>query len=504
MTTNSQFDQPKPDKTNKDLLAKTVRGGAWVFALKISLQIIFTARYLVFVHFIAIADLGLLGIAMLMITILNIFTNTGFNAALIQKSEDIKDYLDTAWTTNIIRSAILFTILYFAAPYMAMLKVPTEKIALTIKVIRTVGLVMVIGAFRNIGMVYFSKEMQFNKRFIFDIAATLVNVIVSVSIAVIYRSVFSVILGRLSAALTRCLLSYLMHPYRPSPKFDLPKAREMWRFGKWICTGTIIGFLMTQGDDLFVWGLLGPSALLLYQLAYKFSNIPATEISGIISTVTFPAYSKIQNDIPRLKDAYLKVLRLTAFLSIPTAGLIFILTPDFVHLFFPADYGPMIRPMQILAIFGMIRSIGSTRGPVFQAVGKLRAVTILQIVKLIIFAILLYPLTSNWNISGTALAIVLVSLSGQPVGFYLTMKLTRSRLWEMLSPMVFPLIATQLMLTVMLGLRHLFFDDITRISIFVFAGAGLLTYLVSALLLERICGYKISGIITEQLRSLRQ
>ena len=104
MTTDSQFDQPKPAKTDKDLFTKTVRGGAWVFALKISLQIIFSARYLVFVHFIAITDLGILGIAMLMITILNIFTTTGFNAALVQKAEDIKDYLDTAWTTNIIRS----------------------------------------------------------------------------------------------------------------------------------------------------------------------------------------------------------------------------------------------------------------------------------------------------------------------------------------------------------------------------------------------------------------
>jgi lipopolysaccharide exporter len=504
MTTDSQFDQSKPDKRDKDLFAKTVKGGAWVFALRILVQIIFAARYLVFLHFIPITDIGLLGIAMLMIAILNKFTTTGFNAALVQKKDDIKGYLDTAWTTNIIRSVILFTILYFAAPYMAMLKVPSEKIALTTTVIRYVGILIIVNAVSNIGIVYFRKEMQFNKRFIFDITAMLVNVLVSLSIAIIYRSVFALVLGRLAAALTRLCLSYLMHPYRPALKFDLSKAKEMWSFGKWIFAGTIIGFLLTQGDDLFVWGILGPASLAMYQLAYKFSNVPATEITGIIGSVTFPAYSKIQGDIPRLRNAHLKVLQLTAFLSIPTAGLIFILAPDFVHLFAPAEYAPMIRPMQILAIFGMLRSIGSTRGPVFQAVGKLRAVTILQVAKFIIFAILLYPLTINWNIAGTALAIVLVSLAGQPVGFYLTMKVTQSRLWEMLSPMIFPLIATLVMLTVMLGLRHLVFDDITHISIFVFAAAGLLAYIISALLLEKICGYKISTIITEQLQSLRR
>ena len=112
---NSQFDLPKPAKAEKDLFAKSVKGGAWVFALRISLQIIFTARYLVFIHFIAITDMGLLGIATLMIDILNKFTNTGFNTALIQKADDIGGYLDIAWTVNIIRSAILFAILYFVS-----------------------------------------------------------------------------------------------------------------------------------------------------------------------------------------------------------------------------------------------------------------------------------------------------------------------------------------------------------------------------------------------------
>ena len=381
---NSQFDLPKPAKIEKDLYSKAIKGGVWVFALRISLQIIFTARYLVFLHFISITDVGLLGIAMLMIDILNKFTNTGFNAALIQKADDIKGYLDTAWTVNIIRSVILFAILYFAAPYLAMLKVPPEKAALTITVIRAVGLLMIANAFNNIGLVYFRKELQFNKRFIFDIAATLVNVIVSISIAIVYRSVWSLVLGRLAGALTRCLLSYLMHPYRPTLRFDLPKAREMWSFGKWVFAMTIIGFLLTQGDDLFVWGLLGPTSLLLYQLAYKFSNIPATEITHLVSQVSFPAYSKIQDDIPRLRDAYLKVLQFTAFLTIPASGLIFILAPDFVHLFLPAEYAPMIRPMQILAVFGMLRSLKGTCGPLYYGVGQPKTKTKLSIAKLIV------------------------------------------------------------------------------------------------------------------------
>ncbi len=498
------INSPNDTKNSPDLYRKSVRGGVWVFALRISLQIIFTARYLVFLHFIPITDVGLLGIAMLMIDILNKFTNTGFNAALIQKTDDIKGYLDTAWTVNIIRSVILFAILYFAAPYLAMLKVPPEKVVLTITIIRAVGLLMIANAFNNIALVYFRKELQFNKRFIFEIAATLVNVIVSISIAVIYRSVWSLVLGRLAAALTRCLLSYLMHPYRPALKFDLLKAREMWSFGKWVFAGTVINFLITQGDDLFVWGLLGPASLLLYQLAYKFSNIPATEITTLINQVSFPAYSKIQNDIPRLRDAYLKVLQLTAFLSIPVAGLIFILTPDFVHLFLPAEYAPMIRPMQILAVSGTLVALGATMGPVFQAMGKLGPVIIVQAAKFILFAFLIYPLTTRFDLTGTAIVVLAVKVIFRPFEIYLISRAIDCNFWDRFKPITLPLAATLLTIVVITCCKRLIFTEVTLVWFFVLAIIGLCTYTAIVYVFDKFLGCGIEKNIREQLSTMTQ
>lgn len=55
-------------------------------------------------------------------------------------------------------------------------------------------------------------------------------------------------------------------------------------------------------------------------MAYRISNMPATEITHVISEVTFPAYSKLQDNLPSLRQAYLKVLQLTTFISIPLAA----------------------------------------------------------------------------------------------------------------------------------------------------------------------------------------
>ena len=52
-------------------------------------------------------------------------------------------------------------------------------------------------------------------------------------------------------------MSYLIHPYRPHLSSDLGKAKKLFGFGKWILGSSILIFLITQGDDIFVGKLLG-------------------------------------------------------------------------------------------------------------------------------------------------------------------------------------------------------------------------------------------------------
>ena len=493
-----------PDKSGKNLFHRTVRGGFWVFALRTFTQVLSFARYIVLARVLAVEDIGLLGVAMLIMQTLNTFTQTGFQAALIRKKGNIQDYLNTTWTIGLIRAVVLFLVLYMAAGYinLPIFKVPPEKFALAIAIIRVIGLSFLLQALANVGTVYFRKELRFNREFILQISGSLTDVCITICIALAYRTVWSLVLGNLAGNLLRCVLSYALHSHRPRFQLDFDKAREMWRFGKWIFGGTVLCFLLTQGDDFFVWGYLGVSALAFYQMAFKFSNIPATEISHIISQVTFPALSKLQDDIPRLKDAYLKILQFTAFLSVPTAGLILVLAPDFVMLFLKENWEPIIPALQILSIYGMLRSLGATRGPVFQATGKLHISTKLQCVKLIILAILIYPLTKHFGITGTALALLLENAIGFPIGTYLTIKITKSGTWEMIKPIIFPLAATIVMIFMIYLFKCLFFQKTTFLSFLAINIIAILTYAGSSLLLDCICGCGIKTTI-QQLLSFR-
>lgn len=499
---NGLINSAELSSPGQDLFGRAVRGGFWVFALRMVTRALEFGQLIVLARVLGVEDIGLLGVAMLCMSILNTFTQTGFRAALIQKKENTQAYLNSAWTVGIIRGIVLFTALYFAAPYAANLRMPEAKIETATAIIQVIGLSFLLEGFVNVGIVFFDKELEFNKLFLYQISGALTNVLVTICVALIYRSVWALVFGKLAGGLVRLILSYTVHPYRPRLSRDLKKAKQLWGFGKWIFASVVLGFLISQGDDIFVWGYLGVASLAFYQMAYKFSNIPATEITTAICWVTFPAYSKLQDDIPRLKDAYLKVLQFTAFLSAPIAGLIFILAPDFVTLFLKEKWLPMVPAMQILAVFGLLRALGATRGPLFRGLGRPWLGAKLKIIKFAVLVILIYPLTKRFGISGTALAVLLQNVIVQPFSTYLAIKVTKSRISEILRPILFPLAATLLMLAVIYLFKCLFFTEITFTSFFIFAIIGVSTYSAAAYIFDKSFNYGIGKVIKEQINTL--
>jgi len=449
-----------------NLFDRAVKGGFWVFLLRIAQLIFQIIKLIIVARILNPSDFGLMGIALLTMAVLETFSKTGFQAALIQKREDIKIYLDSAWTVLVLRGFILFAFLYLIAPYAAIFfKVPQAKL-----IIQIVGVSILFQAFTNIGIIYFRKELEFNKEFFYQISGTLADFITTISVALMLRNVWALVFGFLAGNFVRFIISYLVHPYKPRIHLSLEKVKELFGFGKWIFGSSILLFLLTQGDDAFVGKFLGITMLGFYQLAYRISNMPATEITHVISQVTFPAYSKFQDNIPKLREAYLKVLQIIAFLSFPIAGLIFALAPDFTKIFLGEKWMPMVPAMQALCIFGLTRSVNATFGPIFQSIGKPKIMTKIAALQLIIMLILIYPFTTKWGILGTSIAVAIPNFI---VCIYLSIKLMHTisfKLSSYLKRIFIPIIGTLIMLLMIAIIQWLGKESLSNFLLSVMLG----------------------------------
>ncbi|MCK5493739.1 MAG: lipopolysaccharide biosynthesis protein, partial [Candidatus Omnitrophica bacterium] len=347
------------------LSGKVIRGGVWVFILNISTRLLSLIRLVIVARIISPYDFGLIGIAFLTMSTLETFSATGFHAALIQKKDNIKSYLDAAWTILVMRGVILFTVLFLIAPVVAsFFKTPEAAL-----IIRVIGLSILFHAFTNIGVVYFNKELEFKKLFLYQFSGTIADFVATILALVLLRNVWALVFGLLVGSFVRGMVSHFIHPYSPRLNWDKDKVKELFGFGKWVLGSSILVFFIMQGDDIFVGKILGVTALGLYQMAYKISNLPATEITRVVSQIVFPVYSKMQDNIARFRESYLRVLQLTAFLSMPLAGILFILAPDLTKVVLGEKWLPMVGAMRLLAVWGGMRAIGATSGTVFMGLG---------------------------------------------------------------------------------------------------------------------------------------
>lgn len=443
-------------------------------------------------------DFGLFGIALLSLAIIETFSRTGFKQALIQKKTDIKLYLNTAWTVGIVRGLLIATALFIAAPHVAtFFNEPSAE-----PLIKIVGLTLILQAFANIAIIYFEKELEFQKFVIYQFTGTIINVIVTIIAAIILRSAWALVLGVLAANFTKLIISYFIDRYRPKPHLDFKKIKELFNFGKWILGSSILFFFLTQGDGILVGKILGAAALGLYQMAYRISNMPTSEYSRLIVRVTFPAYSKLQDNLAKLNEAYLKVFQLTTILSIPIGGLIFMLSPEFTNIFLGEKWMLMVPAVQILAFYGMIRAIGGTTQPLFSAIGRPDITTKIKSGQLILLAILIYPFTSHWGIVGTSIAVATCSLIFNFTAVCVVSKRINSDYKKIMKLFGLPLISSSAMVFALFIAKTYFLSDINVFSFFLLIGIGMLIFIAVTYIFDRYFNFGGIKLVQDQLSIL--
>ncbi len=493
----------KTSKEEPDLYKRSIKGGYWVFVIRFATQFFGFVKSIIIFNFLFKANLELVIIANLLMALLITSTESGFHAALIQKKENIEDYLDTAWVIGILRGILLFALIYFLAPLFASFKVDPENVPLAISVIRAMGVCFLIQAFQNIGVVFFQKELQFHKTFWLTMAGTLTDIVLSIILVLILKSVWGYVIARLVTAAVNLAMTYLLCSYRPRFHFVPQKARELWKFGKWLFAGNIMGYLLNEGDDWFVWFYLGGQPLKIYQYGYRFSHMPSTHISEVISKISFPAYSKIQNDLPRLREAYYKVVRITALISAPASLLIFILCPDFVRLFLVEESQGIIPIIQILALRGLLGALGATRGPLFKASGRPSAVWKLRFSAVILLSVLIYPCTARWGIIGTSVLTLGIAIFVNSIGIHIAKNIIKCSVWDIRKPTYIPLIASVLVGLMIMTIKTVFGITSSYLSFAVISGASVLTYILIVYILDRLFPSGFRAIIVEQLKVFR-
>jgi O-antigen/teichoic acid export membrane protein len=464
-----------------DLMRKAVQGASYVLAATAVNRVVGFITQIILARLLLPSDFGLIAIALLIIKGLQQFRHFGIGAAVIHKPDEVDKALNTAFILEPIIAVFLFIVVYFTAPWIAMFFCDP---AITI-IVQIFALMLLIQAFTSAPAIILEKELHFKKGVIPGIVATMTYSGAAILLALNGFGVWSLVYGGIFSAVIGLVATWYVSPWRPSFEFDVKIAKELFGYGKHILAASLLGFLFTNLDDAVIGKMLGMEALGFYAVAYTLANLPATGITNIVNRVSFPLYSKLQEDKKKLKMACLKTMRYVSMLSLPISFGLLVLAPTLVEVAYGLKWVPMIPALQILCIYGLARSIAAIPGMVFLAVGDPSIINKNALVNLIIISILIYPLTVYHGFVGTAIVVTIASVIG---GTYIVVtyaKRLEERMTVILDSMMPAIVSSSFMSIGLFIIQGIGILGTSLMSLVLLLGLALVIYLISLILFTK-------------------
>ena len=350
------------------------------------------------------SDFGLMAIVLFVINFSQIFIDLGISNAIIfnQKIEDKQ--LSTLYILNLIIGAILFITVFYSSSFIADFY---NDFRLT-RLIEYLSVVFLIVPFGQQYQVLLKKELHFKSLATRDVISRVASFIFTIALAYLDYGVLSLVYGNiLYNVISTLLLIFVGYKFhKPQLYFNLSEVRFLFSFGFYQMGEKLVNYLNKEVDTLVIGKLLGMEALGIYNIAKDFISKPYQLINPILTKVSFPVFAKIQNDLLKVKNIYIRTIDLLSFINSLIFIFCFFFSREIILLFFGEKWLQASVVMSILSLYMLLRSIGNPIGSLQLGLGRADLGFFWNLAILMIVPIFVY-LGSFWGLVGVTLSLLL-------------------------------------------------------------------------------------------------
>jgi len=408
---------------------RTLMGLIWRTIGQYGAQAIRSVVLLILASILTPTDFGLVGIAMIFIVFADSIGELGLVQAIIQRQDIGEPVLSTAFWTNLSLGLGIGILGFVGADLI------TEFLGdpAAAPVLQTLAITFPISALSTVQKALIVKHMEFDRFAYRNLISEISFGIVSICLAMLGAGVWSLVGGNLARSIVRTAIYWAAVPWKPKLTFSTQSLYGLLKFGLPAFISAMFSKGMTNIDYFVVGRWLGTEALGYYTLAFQLAVIPGQRLMGIVRTVTFPAFSEIQDNLRRLKDAFLKGIQHLFVVITPLTILIIMISPWFINTLYDDKWADSILPMQILAVAGFFYAFDITQS-LYYAAGKPQIRIWIIGFRIAVFAIFFFTIGVSFGIVGVAAGLVLAAAFSSPLNIKVAMSITGASLSDILRP----------------------------------------------------------------------
>ena len=269
-----------------------IGGSAWTMGGFAGQQAIRLGSNLILTRLLFPEAFGLMALVAVVMQGLQMFSDVGIGPAIIQSHRgDERDFLNTAWTLQIIRGVLLWLIAAGASPLVAMVY---GEPSLGVLIPVAAGSALLAG-FNSTKLFTANRHLVMGRLTLIDLGSMLVGIVAMVAFAWAFRSVWALVVGGLVSTTAKLVASHTMLPGTSNRvRWDRATAREQLRFGRWIMLGSVTTFLAAQMDRLLFGRFLTMGEFGVYSIAVGLAMLPMGVVSAA-GRIVLPSFSKVLN-----------------------------------------------------------------------------------------------------------------------------------------------------------------------------------------------------------------
>lgn len=347
-------------------------------------------------------DFGLLGMAQVFIALVAIFGEFGLATAIIAHRELTEEQVAQLNAVAVLvgMAALLITCAaarplghFFLAPELPPVVVATSA-------------VFAITAFRTVPQALLQRELKFRYLAIGESVQGVMVAGTTLLLAVLGFRYWALVVGTMFGSVIGTAVAVYG---RPCP-FAWPRFRTVasiltvsghllvGRFGFWA---------QTNVDSVVIGRLLGRGPLGVYSMGMTLASLPLDKITVLLNQVSPPFLAAAQSDRRAVRHLILVLTGVLAIVVFPIAAGIALVAEESVVLILGLKWVDIVRPLQLLAIWAMFRSVAAILSPVVFITGGTRFFMYVSLVETALLSLAFY-VGSGFGITGVAAAWLLV------------------------------------------------------------------------------------------------
>jgi teichuronic acid exporter len=345
---------------------KTVSGLIWSFVEKFSSQLVTFIVGIVLARLLSPKEFGLVGMLTVFISISQIFIQSGFNQALIRKIDCSDADYSTVFYFNSGVSLILYFLLFLSAGDISnFYEEPVLR-----PMIRVLGLVLLINAITIVQKTMVVRKTDFKLLAKVSFVSSLGSGLIGIFLAVLGFGVWALVCKLLAQSAIQAIMHWTLSRWKPILIFSKKSFKEMFSFGGRLMTLGIIDTIYLNVYFIIIGRYYSAAQLGLYTRAEAFKDLPVKSLSGIITSVSYPLLSKIQDDKNYLKAAYRKLVKSTMLITTLLMLGLAAIAPDLTILVLGSEWYLAGEYLQISCFAGLFYPLISLNSGIMKVNGR--------------------------------------------------------------------------------------------------------------------------------------